>query len=115
MSVSGRLASGVSFLRLVLETTNGKIGFALTVFFVGVALLAPWISPYDPTTLSGPSYAPPSLQHIFGTDDVGEDLLSQLIWGARGSLLVGVSAAAISVALGVGIGLLAGYYGGRPG
>jgi peptide/nickel transport system permease protein len=115
MGETSRLRSGLELMRNVVRTTNGKIGFALTLFFVAMALLAPWISPYNPTALSGHPYSAPSAQHILGTDDVGEDLLSQLIWGARGSMLVGVSAAAISVAVGVGIGLTSGYYGGRKG
>ncbi|MDA4112594.1 MAG: ABC transporter permease [Thaumarchaeota archaeon] len=103
------------YLRALLGTTPGRIGIGLSLGFILVAVLAPWIAPYSPTSLSGQPYLPPSMKHILGTDDAGEDLLSQLIWGARGSLLVGLSAAAISVFLGVSVGLLAGFYGGRRG
>jgi peptide/nickel transport system permease protein len=115
MQSPSRLSSGLGFLKLVLETTNGKVGFVLTLIFVGVAIFAPFISPYNPAALSGPAYAGPSVHHILGTDDVGEDLFSQLIWGTRGSLLIGVAAAAITMVIGVGVGILAGYYGGKFG
>ena len=111
----GWLSALWRYTKIVGETTSGKIGIGLTAGFFFVAILAPWISPYPPTVASGLPYLKPSLAHILGTDDVGEDLLSQLIWGTRGSLLVGVSAAAISVSLGVSVGLVAGYYGGKSG
>jgi peptide/nickel transport system permease protein len=110
-----RFSTARRYVRSIWETTSGKIGIGLTLGFFLLAVFAPWISPYPPTATSGPVYAPPSIHHLLGTDDVGEDLLSQLIWGTRGSLLIGVSAAAISVLLGVWVGLLAGYFGGRRG
>jgi len=112
MSLLRSLARNV---RAIAGTKTGLAGLVITAGFVAIALLAPWIAPYSPTASSGQSYAGPSWQHILGTDDVGEDLLSQLIWGARGSLLVGVSAGLIATVLGVGIGLVAGYYPGRSG
>ncbi len=79
-----------------------------------VAVFAPWLAPYDPIDdifvtrrLDGPS-----LQHPFGVDEVGRDLLSRVIWGSRISLTVGFVAASISLVLGVTFGALAGYFGG---
>jgi peptide/nickel transport system permease protein len=101
--------------KVITETKSGKVGFVITVGLIGIALLAPWISPYSPHVTSGSSYARPSWTHILGTDDIGEDILSQLIWGARGSLLIGISAGLIATAIGVGIGLVSGYYSGKIG
>ena len=82
-------------------------------------LLAPWLSPFDPYAPSRPTiediYDSPSAEHPLGTDDGGEDVLSGLVYGARVSLLVGFSAAFISLFIGGVIGLVAGYRGGRTG
>jgi len=102
-------------LSTILSTTSGKIGFGLSAAFILMAVLAPVISPYSPNLSVGPAYSAPSWKHPLGTDDVGEDILSQLIWGARGSLLIGVSAGLIATLLGVTIGLAAGYLGGKRG
>jgi ABC-type dipeptide/oligopeptide/nickel transport system permease subunit len=79
-----------------------------------VAVLADVLAPYDPTRLfPGLSYAPPSPAHWLGTDDVGRDVLSRLMHGARVSLAVGVFAQIIILAIGVTIGGIAGFFGGR--
>ena len=89
--------------------------FALAVIaiFVGVAILAPLISPYDPDlqTWTAVRKAPSAL-HWFGTDDVGRDVLSRVIFGARASLLAGVISVAIALLVGVPVGLISGYLGG---
>jgi len=89
--------------------------FALAVIaiFVGAAILAPLISPYDPDlqTLTAVRKAPSAL-HWFGTDDVGRDVLSRVIFGARASLLAGVISVAIALLVGVPVGLISGYLGG---
>jgi ABC-type dipeptide/oligopeptide/nickel transport system permease subunit len=102
-------------LRIVAGSKAGLVGLILTCSFICLAVFAPWIAPYSPTASSGLPYAKPSLHHLLGTDDIGEDLLSQLIWGTRGSLLIGVSAGLIASFLGVGVGLAAGYYTERSG
>src|SRR5438128_662681 len=111
----GKPSSYVSRVRrgfaALTETKSGKIGLALTLSLFSIALLAPIIAPYSPTASTGQSYAPPSLAHPLGTDDVGEDLLSILIWATRGSLLVGFAVGGLATTLGVGVGLFAGYYG----
>jgi len=76
------------------------------------ALLAPWITPYDPNAMDYMMMEAPSLAHPLGTDDLGRDLLSRLIHGTQISLFVGVSTVVIALVVGVFLGLLAGYYGG---
>ncbi len=88
-------------------------GAAVVLAFVLVAILAPYIAPYDPLATSWSAVRkPPSLDHLFGTDEIGRDVLSRVIYGARASLLAGVVSVSISLALGVPVGLLAGYAGG---
>lgn len=90
------------------------LGVVLVVIFVTFAILAPWIAPQDPAAidlsvrLDGPSHA-----HWFGTDELGRDILSRVIYGARISMLVGSSVVVTSLGLGLIIGSIAGYYGGR--
>lgn len=76
------------------------------------ALLAPWITPYDPNSMEYMMMEAPSLAHPLGTDDLGRDLLSRLIYGTQISLFVGISTVAIALVVGVFLGLLAGFYGG---
>ena len=89
-------------------------GLFVIVVFVVTALLAPWIAPYDPiaTSFSTVRKAPSAL-HWFGTDEIGRDVLSRVVFGARASLLAGVVSVVISLSIGVPIGLVAGYAGGR--
>jgi peptide/nickel transport system permease protein len=87
----------------------GAVIVALVVF---VALFAPWLSPYDPIQASFMTVRQaPSAAHWFGTDELGRDVLTRLLWGARASLLAGVVSVGIAVAIGVPLGLLAGYFG----
>lgn len=85
---------------------------AITVIVV-ITILAPVIAPYDPEELNlNNRFAPPSLDHIFGTDRLGRDMLSRILYGGRVSLLVGLLAMSFSVILGALVGALAGYLGG---
>jgi peptide/nickel transport system permease protein len=85
----------------------------LVVFFVAIAIFAGWISPHDPLATSWSAVRKaPSGAHWFGTDEIGRDVLSRVVWGARASLLAGVVSVCISLAVGVPIGLTAGYVGG---
>jgi oligopeptide transport system permease protein len=90
------------------------LGAALLVVIVMVAAATPWIAPYpyEKTNLAyGPR--PPSWQHPLGTDELGRDLLTRVMWGAQVSLGVGILATAVSLTIGVSYGALAGYLGGR--
>ena len=88
-------------------------GMALVAMFVAFALFAPWIAPQDPARIDLPSrLQPPSAAHWFGTDELGRDMLSRVIYGARISMLVGSSVVAGSLFLGLILGSIAGYYGG---
>ena len=88
-------------------------GLVLVVAFVLCALLAPWIAPCDPAFIELPArLAAPSSAHWLGTDELGRDILSRLLYGARISLAVGGGVVAASLFLGLIFGSLAGYYGG---
>jgi peptide/nickel transport system permease protein len=89
-------------------------GVVLVIIFVIFALFAPWIAPHDPAAINLPTRLDSvSHAHWFGTDELGRDILSRVIYGARISMLVGSSVVATSLALGLVIGSIAGYYGGR--
>ncbi len=85
-----------------------RIGAAIIGVIGLVAVLAPVLAGYDPHAIAGPSLQPPGSGHLLGTNDSGQDLLSQLIWGARASMVVAVLAASLAVALGVLVGAAAG-------
>ena len=99
-------------LKRLLRRGGAIFGLTFVMFFVVIAVFAPWIAPYDPVATSWSLVrAAPSGAHPFGADELGRDVLSRIIWGARASLLAGVVSVTISVALGVPIGMLAGYLG----
>jgi peptide/nickel transport system permease protein len=88
-------------------------GAAIVVVFVLAALFAPWVAPRDPELqIAAEAMRPPSIPHPFGTDNVGRDNLSRVIFGARVSLLVGLTSMTLAAAIGVPLGLAAGYWGG---
>jgi peptide/nickel transport system permease protein len=89
------------------------LGLALVVGFVVLALLAPWLAPHDPVATSWSAIRKaPSAAHWFGTDEIGRDVLSRVVWGTRASLAAGAVSVSIALALGVPIGLAAGFLGG---
>jgi peptide/nickel transport system permease protein len=87
-------------------------GLVVVVLMVLMAGLAPLLAPHDPNQIFGKFESSPSGEHLLGTDSVGRDVLSRLIYGARVSMSVGVGAVLVYVVIGVLLGLLAGYYGG---
>jgi peptide/nickel transport system permease protein len=90
-----------------------SIGMVLVAVFVVFALFAPWIAPQNPSDIDLPArLQPPSGAHWFGTDELGRDIFSRVIYGARISMLVGSSVVAGSLLLGLILGSIAGYYGG---
>lgn len=103
--VSLRRAAGYNLL--------ATAGAALIVVFVACALFAPWIAPQDPARIDLPTrLMTPSAAHWFGTDELGRDIFSRIIYGARISMLVGTCVVAASLSLGLIFGSIAGYYGG---
>ena len=89
------------------------IGIVLLVIFVLMALLAPWLAPSDPAAIHLASrLQPPSPAHWFGTDELGRDILSRVIYGARISMIVATSVVGLALLLGLILGGVAGYYGG---
>jgi peptide/nickel transport system permease protein len=92
---------------------GGVAGLLVVVFLTGVAMLAPALAPFDPLAMGDKALSPPSAQHPMGTDHLGRDILSAVIWGLRVSLVVGIGSALISVIQGILIGGPAGYFGGR--
>lgn len=116
MSASLSASSGYQMpqgLRRFLRRPAAVFGVAIVLAFVIMAVFAPYLTPYDPFT---PSYLEirkaPSAAHWLGTDDLGRDVLTRILYGARVSLLAGVVAAAVALLTGVPLGLLAGYFGG---
>lgn len=89
------------------------LGLILVLMVVGTAVAAPLLAPYSPTKTVGGRTEQPSRAHVLGTDEVGRDLLSRIIYGARASLIVGVGAQTLSAFIGVMLGMTAGYYGGK--
>jgi len=97
-----------------LRRRRGAIaGLVVVCAFIVAALFAPWLAPFDPIETSWSAIRQaPSAAHWFGTDEIGRDVLSRVVWGTRASLLAGVVSVSISLALGVPIGLAAGFAGG---
>jgi len=90
------------------------IGAVTVLLLITISLLAPFIAPYDPTAIDvRHTLSPPSKTHLLGTDELGRDLLSRIIWGSRVSLKVGFVAVGIAIVIGIIIGAIAGFYGGK--
>ena len=103
----------ISLPRVARHNPLAAVGVVFVSIFIFSAVFAPWISPQDPARIDLPNrLQTPSAQHWCGTDELGRDILSRLIWGARISLFVGSSVVVCSLLLGLVIGSLAGYYGG---
>jgi peptide/nickel transport system permease protein len=96
----------------LLESRVATLGLAIVLFRVLVALLAPFLAPYSPTGLVGKVAQPPSTSHWLGTDEMGRDVASRIIWGSRTILLLAPTAVAAGLLVGGLMGLIAGYRGG---
>lgn len=94
------------------KSKAGVVGLVVILVFIMVAILAPYLTEYDPTVVSKDRLHSPSPQHYFGTDNVGKDVFAGVLFGARVSLTVGILAALCSFTIGSLVGSLAGYYGG---
>ena len=82
-------------------------GMVLLLLILVVAVFAPALAPYDPWAMGTP-YLPPSSEHLLGTNDIGQDILSELIYGTRVSMFIGICAALITTIIGTAVGVLAG-------
>jgi peptide/nickel transport system permease protein len=100
-------------LRRLLRRRAAVVGLAVVVFFIALAVVAPLLAPYDPIATDWRAVRkPPSALHLFGTDELGRDVLARVIWGARASLMAGLVSVSIALAVAVPLGLLSGYLGG---
>jgi peptide/nickel transport system permease protein len=118
--IDAALPAAPSMARRLLRNKALAVGCAILLVIVVLALLAPWFSPYDPyvqdlsnRTVPPMWYEQGSWIHPLGTDPLGRDYLSRLFYGARISLLIGLSVALISGLIGTTMGMLAGYFGGK--
>jgi peptide/nickel transport system permease protein len=100
-------------LRQLVKRRAAMIGLSVVVFFILLAAAAPLVSPYDPLATNWAMVRKaPSAAHLFGTDEIGRDVLARIIWGSRASLLAGLVSVMLALAVGVPIGLVSGYVGG---
>jgi peptide/nickel transport system permease protein len=106
--------AAISLPRIARHNPLAAIGVVLVVLFVLCAIFAPWLAPQDPAHIDLPNRLdPPGVSQWCGTDELGRDICSRLIYGARISMLVGSCVVLASLSLGLIIGSVAGYYGGR--
>jgi peptide/nickel transport system permease protein len=106
-----------SEIRRIIKVFFGRkiavVGLVLIVFLVITAIFAPWMAPYPPNDIDmSKTLAKPNAEHWLGTDNLGRDVLSRIIFGARTSLIIAIGATAVSVILGETLGLIAAYFGG---
>ena len=108
----------INFFRLVASSRLGLLGLVVFGFWVCVAILAPVVAPYEPMEKNYDASQrlkklnPPSREHLLGTTLLGRDVFSQLVWGTRPALIIGLSTAIGVILIGVNIGLISGYFGG---
>ncbi len=100
------------FRAVLLADKKALVGIVLLGFFVLLALIGPFLVPYDPNEMTLDMMASPTLAHPLGTDDLGRDLVSRIVVGTQVSLFIGVSTVALALVVGVFLGVLAGYRGG---
>ena len=113
--VLSRTGSAVwSGLSLILRTNTGRVGFAIIVVHVTLALIGPWITPYPPTDYHlSDRFSGPSSDFWLGTDEFGRDVLSRVLAGARSIIWISVVGTVLGVALGTIVGVTSGYMGGK--
>src|SRR6266508_5691124 len=100
--------------RLACTKFLGTISAVVIVVFLAVAIAAPFVAPYDPTAVeSRVSLQAPSAAHLMGTDELGRDMLSRILFGSRISLFVGLVSVLTGVLIGIALGITSAYFGGR--
>lgn len=104
-----KTSQGASFSRIFLTAKASGLGLALFSSFLLMAIFSPLIAPHDPWLRFDP-YLSPGQEHLLGTNDLGQDILSELIYGSRVSLIVGFGAALMATIIGTAIGLISGYF-----
>jgi len=104
--------SSSGWRQLLWEQPLGLVGALIVLLLVLTAVLAPMLAPYGPKDASFPSYRPPSATYLMGTDHLGRDILSRIVWGARLSLYVGLVSVAFGVSVGSLWGIFSAYFGG---
>jgi peptide/nickel transport system permease protein len=116
-AVLSEIAPAQGEFRRVVRVFFGRrlavVGLVMVAFLIITAIFAPWIAPYPPNDIDmTQTLAKPSAEHWLGTDNLGRDVLSRIIYGARTSLIIAVGATAVSVIIGEALGLIAAYFGG---
>lgn len=107
-----KISSFFEVAKTILRSRRGTIGLILLALPFAMAIVPQYIAPYDPWKIVDAPFLPPSWDHLLGTNDIGQDVFSELVYGARISLFVGITAAVSTVVIGTLVGLIAGYYGG---
>src|SRR5262249_28102788 len=103
-------ATALDLVRRLFATRFGGVGVVILLAISILSILAPWFASGGPTDIGSPSMQPPSWQHPFGTDSLGRDVRSVLLYAGRSSLTIGFCAAAMAFLIGGTIGALAGYF-----
>lgn len=101
-----------TLVSVLFGTPTASVGTLLLALMLFVALFGPLLSPYDPRAVSGPPFSPPSAEHWLGTNDIGQDIFSELLWGTRVSLMIGLIAAGTAIVIGTTVGVVASLAGG---
>ena len=103
----------LDFWKRYKKTRTAVFGLVVIIIFALIAINAKWLMPYDPYTITADRFAPPSAEHWLGTDDMGRDILSRIMIGSRVSLTIGFFIAALSLSIGIVVGAVSGYFGGK--
>jgi peptide/nickel transport system permease protein len=98
--------------RLLVGTPTAALGTLLLIVIIGIAVFGPALAPYDPREVTGRPFSPPSREHWLGTNDIGQDIFSEILWGTRVSLLIGLVAASAAILVGTTVGVVASLAGG---
>lgn len=101
-----------NFASVYRRSKSGLLGLVILLFFVFTAIFAPFLAPYNPYKRVDRPLKPPSDKYLLGTNDIGQDIFSELIYGTRVSLLIGFAAALFSVTIGTLVGVVSGFLGG---
>jgi peptide/nickel transport system permease protein len=96
----------------IFRNTKALVGVVILTFFIVIAIIGPWIAPYDPSKVTPQSMLPPSAAHWLGTTGTGQDILSQLIVGTQGVMVVGLLAGILATIISVIVGVISGFIGG---